>query len=255
MKHEVLYDQAAEVFGRIRQGDPEHLPEKLSDGDCGCRPPDFRSRASESAAPARRTLFFACRGRGKPRQGEKKQRSCRLVNGGTLFLRLYTSDFAGFQCAGADPNAFWLAVDQNADLLNVDAPSAAVAVIRVGNMVSCAGCLTRNEAFARHAVHLLCSLQVASTKPKDSVGKHTWLSYHRTSVSSTIVWQETRAGKRRKYAKTEENGVSDFINGSVYSTMKVSPGQIGALGAVGISRTARREGACDRPCLCSLPTN
>jgi hypothetical protein len=68
---------------------------------------------------------------------------------------LYAGQFTGFQSASADVNAFRFAVDQDANFLNVDTPSALVFVVSMRNMVACTGGFTRNKAFARHELHLL----------------------------------------------------------------------------------------------------
>jgi hypothetical protein len=64
--------------------------------------------------------------------------------------RLNANDFAGLESAGADVNALRLAVNQNANLLHVNAPSATVFVVGVGNVVSGATGFAGNETSAGH---------------------------------------------------------------------------------------------------------
>lgn len=49
---------------------------------------------------------------------------------------LYASYFAGFQCASADVYTLRLAINKDANLLNVNTPVTACFVVCVGNIVS-----------------------------------------------------------------------------------------------------------------------
>ena len=85
--------------------------------------------------------------------------------------RLYANHFSGFQGAGADINAFRLAVDENADFLHVYAPYALRSVVGMGNIVSFAGTFAGNETFASHRPtpphvrHTVCRLYSHTYSP------------------------------------------------------------------------------------------
>jgi ribosomal protein L23 len=81
-------------------------------------------------------------------------------------MPLYAGNFAGFQSTSADKNAFRFAVNEDANLLNVNAPSAAVFVVCVRDVVTCTRTFARNETFARHGIHLP---QKFSRKRKHSI--------------------------------------------------------------------------------------
>lgn len=68
-------------------------------------------------------------------------------------LKLYAGNFPGFQHASADVYTFRLAVHQNPHFLNIHAPFAAVAVVRVRNVVAGSGFFTGNITFSSHSKH------------------------------------------------------------------------------------------------------
>ena len=72
-----------------------------------------------------------------------------------LFVTLYTRYFPRLERTGADIYPFRLAIYENSHLLNVDAPSALVSIVCMGNMVPCAGRFAGNKTFTGHAGHLL----------------------------------------------------------------------------------------------------
>jgi len=118
MGNEVLHHQAAEISGRFRQGDSEHVSQKLTP-------------VSGSRFLYRRSMFTTRKG---PPDG-----CCRIRSVGPLVSfsnDLYARHFAGLQCAGADINAFRLSVHQDANFLHVDAPGAAIVVVGVRNMIA-----------------------------------------------------------------------------------------------------------------------
>lgn len=77
-------------------------------------------------------------------------------------MRLYASHFTCFKCTCANINAFWFTVHEDADFLNVYAPSAAVFIVCVRNVITFSWCFTSKEAFARHGIHLLQVFREAS---------------------------------------------------------------------------------------------
>jgi len=70
-------------------------------------------------------------------------------------LILSAGNFAGFQCASAYVYALRLAIYQDTNFLNVNAPRTTVAVVSMRYVVTSAWFLTCHITFARHRLHLL----------------------------------------------------------------------------------------------------
>ncbi|ANF97603.1 hypothetical protein AR543_17385 [Paenibacillus bovis] len=76
-----------------------------------------------------------------------------LVNRDAFFIdiSLYAGNFTGFQSTSTYVYAFWFTVYEDANFLNVHAPSTAVTVVSVGYVVTATSCFTSYITFTSHS--------------------------------------------------------------------------------------------------------